>query len=251
MGTAFDKDVTAGCEWLVLQQWQKTVTAHFGPGFNSGSGQQCGSHVFSADQGPGITVRLHVPGPANQERNVGTGVVEGSFSVWQCRTVVAGENNQRVVVNTFLFQYIQHISNGAIEAIDFGKVISQLFAETRQVRPVSGQLQRGGIRPELRIGVPGMVRITEIGPQEKRTIGGFFIEKCGGLIGYFRITAGIQKVDSIGESAEIVFVVDAVECGGISGRTVEVKAAAADAGEVACMFFQQFRQSHFIAWQRS
>jgi hypothetical protein len=57
-----------------------------------------------------------------------------------------------------------------------------------------------------------MMWVTEVRPQKEWAIGRFAIEESGHLCGNFGIAAGIQEVDSIGERAELIFIIDAAEC---------------------------------------
>src|SRR5688572_29051469 len=99
--------------------------------------------------------------------------------MWQRCTVVAGENHERVLLEAASGEEIEHLLEGPIEPVDFGAVIRELLAHPRQIRPVSGKFERGGVGPIRGRRIPGMMWVAEVYPETKRFLGRLPVEKLG------------------------------------------------------------------------
>src|SRR5215207_4715238 len=93
--------------------------------------------------------------------------------------------------------------------------------------------------------------IAEVYPEEEWFVRGLPLEEFIDAFSHPRRRAHIDVVESFLERAQIIFLEDACAFRRtVCGRSVQMKPATADAGEVPRFFSEYFRERDFIARQR-
>ena len=251
MGAAFGEDVLAGDVGFALEEREEIMAGHLCAGSEADGGEERGGQIFAAEQRAGIAAGPHDAGPADHERDVATGIVEGAFAVGERGAVVAGEDDEGVAGKAARGEQVEDGLHAAVDAVHFAAIVGELLAQAGQIGPVGGELERGRIGAVGGRGRPRVVGIAEIEPEAERLVLGLLIEELTHLLDRLRVGTGAEVVDAFLESPQAVLRDEAgVGRAAVGAGSVEVIRAPADAGVVAGFFAEDFREGNFVARQR-
>ena len=251
MRPTLGEDVITALGRGAFEDRQEANAGHAGGGLQAGGGQHGRTEVLTAEQGRGITARSHDAGPAHDEGDVATRIIERTLAVRQRLAVVTGEDDEGVLRESETIEQREHLAGSLVDAVHLGAIIGILLAHARQVGHVGREFERRRIGTIAERSRPRMVRVAEVHPEAEGLVLRTALKESRGLLDCLRIGAALHDVETVREGLVTAFHQELTELAvGLPHRTIEVIGSSDHADIIAGLLLEDFREGDHIPGQR-
>ena len=113
--------------------------------FDAGGVERGGGDVERDDRVFADGAGLEMAGPANDERDVGAGIVEPLFAAEEAAAVIAEDEDDGVVEEAVFFEFIEGDAELAVPVVDGIEVVGDFVADDGVIGIVGRELDFGGV----------------------------------------------------------------------------------------------------------
>lgn len=153
---------------LSLDDGQETASVEFSGYLSARDVHQRRSHVHVFAHGVGRRSGLHDSGPADQESRLQAFVIAGPLGERERIALFAGEDEDRVFVESVFVQQRVHRSDLIVQYVDLRQIVAELFARFGRIDQIVRQREILRVPQALVAEVPRVVRLGRTDVEEER-----------------------------------------------------------------------------------